>query len=266
MPRLLPLRGPITPVTAPGERIYAIGDIHGRLDLFREILRQFEEDCHRREDVRCRLVILGDVIDRGPHSRRLLERIFTIQRRSDDLIMLLGNHEDMLLASADGSAGAQRLWLSQGGAATLSSYGLDPAEWSDAAPAERGHALSGAVGTDMLEWLRSRPAVYRSGDYLFCHAGIRPGVPLARQKRDDLLWIRGKFLDSAEWHGAMIVHGHSEVDRVSIEPNRINLDTAAYRTGRLSGLGLEGRSRWVFSAHAPVPRANSDPRLAAGPA
>ena len=236
------------PVTANGERVYAVGDLHGRLDLFRRLIGQLEADVGERGSRRTRIILLGDLIDRGPQSRELLEMARRMQLlNSDRFVVLCGNHEEMLLASADGNSAAQRLWLENGGDATLMSYGVEPAEFIRLTPEQRGGLLWRAVGADTLVWLEALPIFARSADYFFCHAGVRPGVPLDKQRRADLLWIRGDFLSSNRPHGAIVVHGHSETDEIEIKNNRINIDTAAYRSGRLTAVALEGSYRWFVS-------------------
>ena len=235
------------PATAAGERVYAVGDVHGRLDLFRKLLKQLEADAGSQK-CPTRIILLGDLIDRGPHSMQMLELARRMQRQnSDRLVVLGGNHEDMLLASAEGNAEAQRLWLRNGGDATLMSYGLDPSEFARLTPRERGRTLEQRVGVDTLVWLEALPSACRSGDYFFCHAGIRPGVALESQRREDLLWIRREFLSSNRFHGAVIVHGHCETDEVEVLPNRINVDTGAYRSGELTAAGLQGPLKWFVS-------------------
>lgn len=242
-------RAPAPAETAPGERVYAIGDVHGRLDLLRRLLRAIEADAAREaEGDRTRIVILGDLVDRGPHSRQVLELLRFLERRDPARFQVLpGNHEDMLLASATGDAAAQRVWLKAGGDATLRSYRVDPAEFAGLAPADRGRMLRRAVGADMIDWLEARPLACQSGDYFFCHAGVRPGVPLKKQRREDLLWIRREFLDSDRSHGAVIVHGHSVTDAAEVAANRINVDTGAHRSGELTAVGLQGPCRWFLS-------------------
>jgi serine/threonine protein phosphatase 1 len=181
-------RRPALPEAAPGERVYAIGDVHGRLDLLRRLLATLEADAAGPAPSAVRIVFLGDLIDRGPHSRQVLELVRLLQRRDPTrIVALAGNHEDLLLASVRGDAGAQRAWLRTGGDATLRSYRLDPADFAVLSAAERGRLLRQAVGADMLAWLESLPLSWRSGDYFFCHAGVRPGVALKHQRREDLL-------------------------------------------------------------------------------
>ena len=241
-------RETLIPATSPGTRIYAIGDIHGRLDLLQQLLRQLEADVGSRGARSTRIVLLGDLIDRGPHSRQVLELVKLMQRHNRGRVVVLrGNHEEMLLAGADGHAEAQRLWLECGGDATLRSYGLDPGAFTSLSPEKRGFTLQKAIGPDMMNWLGSLPLTCRSGDYFFCHAGVRPGVRLESQRREDLLWIRREFLDSKRYHGAVIVHGHCEASEVDARDNRIGVDTGAYRSGELTAVGLQDSLRWFIS-------------------
>ena len=236
------------PTTAPHERVYAIGDIHGRLDLFTRLIRRIEADsaAARAPKRRGRVIILGDFIDRGPDSRRLVHLLMAAQQRSSRLIVLLGNHEAAMLDSIAGDAQAQAGWLGFGGEATLESFGVDPPREGEDRYAFADRLAQGLTAP-VVEWLRERPLSFRSGDYFFCHAGVRPGVPLARQARDDLLWVRDSFMTSGRHHGAVVVHGHSIVDAVEVRPNRISLDTAAYRTGVLSAVCLDGADGWIIA-------------------
>jgi serine/threonine protein phosphatase 1 len=237
-----------SPTPAKGERLYAIGDLHGRLDLFRILIKQLEADVAARGNMPSRIILLGDLIDRGPYSRDLLELIRRMQvQNADRFVVLCGNHEEMLLASADGNASAQRLWLDNGGDATLRSYGIDQAEFLSLTSEQRGGVLSRVVGAETLTWLAALPVHFRSGGYFFCHAGIRPGISLDKQRREDLLWIREDFVSSNRRHGVVVVHGHSETADVEIKVNRINVDTAAYRTGQLTAVGMQGPYRWFIS-------------------
>ena len=231
------------------ERVYAIGDVHGEFELFCEMLEKINQDNKSLDDAQTVILLLGDMIDRGPKSRQVLELLQQFHTTSSGLVVLLGDHEEMMLASAKGVEVAQRLWMKKGGRQTLESYGVDVAQFVRATPQERADQIVSAVGETTLAWLGSRPLSYRSGDYYFCHAGIRPGTELGRQRKRDLLGIGAEFLASDRDHGAMIVHGHAEVRGAEISHNRINLDTAAYRTGKLSAIGLEGSKKWLISVH-----------------
>lgn len=235
------------PSIKEGDRIYAIGDIHGRYDLLRDLLGQIEShSAAMRKPARTFLVILGDMIDRGPQSADVLNYLFNVKKQSAGLIVLMGNHEELMLRSLQKEPGVMRAWMRIGGDATLRSFGIDPLE-ADGDPIEVARKMERTISEENLEWLRSLPVMARSGDYLFCHAGIRPGVSLSKQSRTDLLWIRDEFLEDPTPSGAMVVHGHSIAADVQIRANRIGIDTGAYRTGVLTALYLEGTRRGILS-------------------
>jgi serine/threonine protein phosphatase 1 len=211
------------------------------------MLKRLSEDVALRGRYPTRVVLLGDMIDRGPSSRQLIDFVRGLQSRTATVVALCGNHEEMLLKSAEGNGTVQQVWVDNGGDATLRSYCLDPTEFMQLEPEVRGHVLSRTLGPATLRWLSALPMTFRSGDYYFCHAGVRPGVPLDLQRREDLLWIRREFLASRRRHGAVIVHGHSEAYEVEVRKNRINVDTAAYLTDQLTAIGLQGTSRWFLS-------------------
>lgn len=227
------------PATAAGDRIYAIGDIHGRLDLLRNLLDQIGRfDAQLGKSESTNLVILGDMIDRGPDSARVLEQIWKLSR-DRRVTVLMGNHEEAMLRALDGEPGVMTAWMRFGGDATMRSYGVTPPE-KDEEQLLAARELAEAVPSHIITWLRSLALSARSGDYFFCHAGIRPGREIARQSRDDLLWIRREFLDSDESYGVVVVHGHSISPDVELRHNRIGIDTGAYRTNNLTALYLEG--------------------------
>lgn len=241
------------PTTDPGERIYAIGDLHGRFDLLKDMLDRIgEHSAALPQPQALHIVFLGDLIDRGPDSARILEYLYDLQRRSDRVIVLQGNHEEALVRSMEGDLGIMRMWLGFGGRETLRSFGIDP----DAAGADLEALLRemrARIPRQWIGWLKSLPLNAQSGDYYFCHAGIKPGVPLRRQTRSSLLWIRDEFLDHTGYHGAVIVHGHSIEPQVALRPNRIGIDTGAYRTGALTALYLEDDRREILTARAEAP-------------
>ena len=226
-------------------RTYAIGDIHGCSDLLAELLDLIECDVQGRLPMLNRLVVLGDFIDRGPDSARIVDVFMRLGDRPN-VVILKGNHEATMVDALDGDASAMEAWLDYGGAATLESYGLTlsaSASWDLRSVIREARA---AIPKAVVSWLRMLPVSYVWGDYFFVHAGVRPGVPLAGQTNDDLLWIREEFTDSNESFGAVVVHGHSIYEEgVKFGPHRIGVDTGAYRTGRLSAVGLESDQRWV---------------------
>lgn len=243
---MLATRKTTSPSTARRERIYAIGDIHGCYDQLRQLLDQIgEHEATLRPNRPPRLIILGDMIDRGPDSARVLRFLQQLQTRTPNLTVLAGNHEDLLLEVLDGHISAQQMWLHHGGLETLHSLGVRPNATGEH-PWALAERLHDALSTDIVNWLRMLPTSYISGDYFFCHAGIKPGVSVKRQSRRDLLWVREEFLEYTALHNFAIVHGHSRTFEAEIRNNRINIDTGAYATGRLSGLYLDGIYRKVF--------------------
>jgi len=236
------------PASVPmGRRVYAIGDVHGRLDLLDQLLAQIEEDMRELQPAKVSVVLLGDMIDRGPNSKGVLHRAMAGLEWAT-LYCVLGNHERMLLAVLDGNEAVAVPWFQFGGRETLASWGVDLARLSEPAPAGIVEAARDALSALDCSYLRHLAYRLRCGDYMFVHAGIRPGIRLDRQRPDDLLWIREPFLESRRYHGAVIVHGHSISQDIEERPNRIGIDTGAYRTGRLTALVLEGSSRRILCA------------------
>jgi serine/threonine protein phosphatase 1 len=239
-------RPPIPRAINAGERIYAIGDIHGRRDCLDDLLLQIGEDDHVRGPAKTTLVLLGDLVDRGPESRGVVERLAKLAevRRC---IFLMGNHEEVFIDAWEGDEGAARLFHRIGGRETLLSYGVTPADYDSADFARMITLLATHVPAEHIAFLRSFRDTYRSGDYLFVHAGIRPGIAMEEQRPADMRWIRDKFLDDPRDHGVIVVHGHSIAPAVDEKPNRVGIDTGAYASGRLTALGLEGTERWFLS-------------------
>ncbi|MBW6528187.1 serine/threonine protein phosphatase [Sphingomonas sp. RHCKR7] len=243
-------------------RIYAIGDLHGRLDLFGELMRAIERDHAARARATTRIVLLGDIVDRGPDSARLVRGCMRLSQLNPRFTVLKGNHEEMMVHALRGDLWAYRAWLDFGGRETLLSWGAAPA-LTDALPTLRElRAAAQLVGRDVLGWLERLPLTLRHEDHLFVHAGIRPGVALGRQTARDLLWIGEEFLDSHQDHGVTVVHGHTIVEGgPDVRPNRVGIDTGAYRTGRLTAMGLEDGERWFLQVD---PRA-TEPVVAVRP-
>lgn len=246
------LRRAIEPSPPParlpdGLRIYAIGDIHGRLDLLDALMFRIEADERTRGNARTQLVFLGDLIDRGPHSAGVVQRVLEIQQSGRAARFLMGNHEEVFLKALAGSVEALRFFVKIGGRATILSYGFDEEEYSALDYEALLPALIERVPHAHVEFLRSLEDRISVGDYLFVHAGIRPRVPVEEQTGGDLRWIRSEFLDFRGAHGPIVVHGHTITEEVEERPNRIGIDTGAFASGRLTALGLEGGDRWYLS-------------------
>ncbi len=227
------------PRTDPGERIYAIGDIHGRYDLLRDLMDKIgEHSSTLPQPESLHLVFLGDLVGRGPQSAKVVEFLWDLEQRTDQVIVLMGNHEEAMIQSLEGDASILQRWLGVGGAETIESYGLRlPTSRDDLRQYIR--YLQASLPQQQMRWLRNLPLTAQSGDYFFCHAGIRPGVPLGRQARSDLMWIRHDFIDDDADHGVVIVHGHTIEPTVKVRANRIGIDTGAYCHGVLTALYLE---------------------------
>jgi serine/threonine protein phosphatase 1 len=244
--RVFALRGRASrepPNLPPGLRVYAVGDIHGRYDLLEAIAAEIGRDLTAAPPQRSVEIFLGDYIDRGPQSRDVLEWMVSSPLLADERICLLGNHEDMLLqVIADSEATWQ--WLQNGGLATLLSYdAISPDALAELTVAEARAAFLAAFPTAHRAFVEGLPRLKRIGGYVFVHAGLRPGRAIEDQDPDDLVWIRDAFLFSRADFGACVVHGHTPADRPEVLPNRINLDTGAFFTGRLTCLVLEGDTR-----------------------
>jgi serine/threonine protein phosphatase 1 len=244
---------PPRPAAVPdGVAVYAIGDIHGRADLLDELHRRIADDPERGAVTRRVIVYLGDYVDRGDDSAGVIDRVIDGVPDGFDAVRLLGNHERLMLDfMADTMHGP--VWLSNGGDATLRSYGIEVRD--GALP--RGPdlvklqaAMRQALPARDLAFLEGLQLSHLEGDYLFVHAGIRPGVRLEDQREADMIWIRNLFLDSTLDHGRVVVHGHTIVPEPVFRPNRIDIDTGAYASGRLTCLALEGTKRRIIATGA----------------
>ena len=230
-----------------GNRIYAVGDIHGRLDLLRALHERIAADAAEAPDRSKTIIYLGDYIDRGLDSRGVIDCLISAPLQDVTPVYLLGNHEDTMLRFLD-DLGVGGGWMQFGGDATLYSYGVSL----------RGPLIDLRTMTEAqldlrekmpethLTFLRGLKTQYRIGDYFFVHAGVRPGVSLDSQALEDLIWIRDDFLKSTADHGAVIVHGHSISLEAEDLPNRINIDTGAYATNVLTCLVLDGAEHWLL--------------------
>jgi serine/threonine protein phosphatase 1 len=226
-------------------RIYAIGDIHGRLDLLDELLARISSDIALRPTARPLYVFLGDYIDRGSASRETIDRLIE-HGNTHESVFLKGNHE-LIAIKCLSDRGLFDQWLRLGGLETLVSYGV-PAETlaNGKQIAELQSAFHGALPQAHFRFFRDLKNSFECGDFFFAHAGVKPNVELSRQKENDLLWIRGEFLTSKDDFGKIIVHGHTPTHEIEVAPNRINIDTGAFATGRLSCLVLEGEELSVI--------------------
>lgn len=241
---------PVKPGVPDGVVVWAVGDVHGRLDLLRPLVDTIVSEARTSSMDRKVVVFLGDYVDRGPESRGVLQYLAEIQRdESIEWRFLKGNHEEAMLDFLDDpSAGAR--WCEYGGDATLASYGLR-------LPDMRHMVEAWArIATDLDHKLTTRERAFLEGlelsvtvgDYFFAHAGARPGESLDRQTTRDLMWIRNSFLESDVEFEKVVVHGHTPTRDVYVDHRRIGVDTKAYESGILSALRIQGRARAVLSA------------------
>lgn len=237
---MAPTIGRVPPRTV----VYGVGDIHGRLDLLRDMHEQINQDAGARDADDFVVVYIGDYIDRGPSSRQVLDLLINGPLPGTRQVFLLGNHEQSMLSFINGDRALGEAWINFGGDATVVSY---------AAPPSADHAVSRDLALlheqllvqlppEHLKFLKNLKHSFVCGTYLFVHAGIRPRRALERQDLDDMLWIREEFLESPVDHGYIVIHGHSIVDAVEFNGNRIAIDTGAYATGRLSCVVLDHES------------------------
>lgn len=224
--------------SAPADtRIYAVGDIHGRADLLSDIIARIDDDIRRRPIAHAVEVYLGDYIDRGPHSKAVID-LLAVRLVANHAVCLRGNHEAVMEGFLQDPT-ILPYWLQLGGMQTLASYGVELHDESETAfnvhrrfvaAFPRAHEL-------VMQCMRHH---FISGDFLFVHAGIRPDIPIERQDINDLIWIRNEFLDSTREHERFVVHGHTPVPHADIRHNRINIDTYAWQTGTLTCVAIEG--------------------------
>ncbi len=237
--------GPLPAIPA-GQRLYAIGDIHGRLDLFEALVAAIEADDAARAAAETTIILLGDLVDRGADSAGVVAAARELSARRKVRI-LAGNHEEMFLRCFD-DVELLRHFLRFGGTETILSYPVDPVAFRRAELDEAQELMRAAVPEADRSFMQGFEDTIVIGDYLFVHAGIRPDVPLDQQKLDDLRWIREPFLSHSGDHGHIVVHGHTITDAPVIARNRIGIDTGAYKSGRLTALMLEGTTRWLLQS------------------
>jgi serine/threonine protein phosphatase 1 len=224
-----------------GEAVYAVGDIHGRVDLLDDLLHRIARDAaeHPGDQLR-RLIFLGDYVDRGSASCAVIELLLERSVSGFATTYLKGNHEQAMLDFLEGHSDG-RAWLTYGGAETLMSYGVGVTGRSSDSLRS---ALAAALPTEHLDFLRGGVLHYASGDYVFIHAGLRPGIALDAQDPFDLLWIRDDFLEAPEaLPGKVVVHGHTVCKAAENLENRVNIDTGAFFSNRLTCLVLRSNTR-----------------------
>jgi serine/threonine protein phosphatase 1 len=227
-------------------RAYVIGDIHGRSDLLDRMVEEIARDLERSPVAEGLTVTLGDYVDRGPDSKGVLDRLAS-NPFPTKYIALRGNHEALFEAFLRDPTVASQ-WRRFGGLETLHSYGVPVAAvMIGKGFEEASSALRQSVPQEHFSFLGSLRFSLALGDYFLCHAGVRPGVPLEQQRPEDLLWIREEFLNSRMGFGKIVVHGHTPTASPEVLPTRINIDTGAFATGRLTCLVLEGKSRRFLS-------------------
>ena len=249
LPFIKRLRGrAITASGPPGSRAYAIGDVHGRLDLLDALLASIEEDSRSRRAAKTFIIFLGDLVDRGPDSRGVVDRLLNYRPDFARLVYLMGNHEEFLLNVIDGDMDLVGNWLTYGGEECAASYGISQGWLLNAAAGSICQELGKRVPAGHTAFLRSFGDSFRFGEYLFVHAGIRPGVALEDQRPEDLRWIREEFLNDRTDHGVIVVHGHTIVAAPEERRNRIGIDTGAYRSGVLTAVAVQGAERWYLNA------------------
>jgi serine/threonine protein phosphatase 1 len=222
------------------QRVYAVGDIHGRADLVERMHEIIISDAAEHSDNKNFIIYLGDYLDRGPYVRETIDLLLTAQSPGFECVYLMGNHEQIFLNFL-GEPSILSMWLGVGGGSTLMSYGLKPP--GSGFSAEKAHKvrdeLREKIPAEHIGFIKNLRQSFLAGDYLFVHAGIRPAVPIEDQTPEDLYWIRDEFLNSDADHGQMVIHGHTISEDIQHFSNRIGIDTGAYASGVLSCAVLE---------------------------
>lgn len=222
-----------------GKRAYAIGDIHGCYDQVENLLQKIKTDNDYRDETETYLIFLGDLIDRGPNSRGVIELLEDLPYDFAKPFFIMGNHEEMMVRGLSGEPKLLTDWLEYGGFECAESYGVPRNQLIGQDPLAQEYILQSAIPRKHVEFLSGFLDYVRFGDFLFTHAGIMPGVPIDQQHSRDLRWIRHPFLEHKKDHGVMVIHGHTISDEIEVRSNRIGLDTGAYKTGRLSAVCIE---------------------------
>ncbi len=228
--------------TPEGMRIYAVGDVHGCHSMLAEMHDRIVADVEARPVADHRVIHIGDYGDRGPNSAAVIERLVGLTAGNPRVVCLRGNHDVMLTDFLDDPARAGSIYMANGGAETLRSYGVNVNRfaWLMSDYPALARQLKEKMPAAHVTFLKNLPLTARFGDYFFCHAGIRPGVPLDEQDAQDLVWIREEFLLDESDHGVVVIHGHTPAREPDVRSNRINVDTGAVYGGTLTCLALEG--------------------------
>jgi serine/threonine protein phosphatase 1 len=235
------------PAIPAGSRIYAVGDIHGRLDLFEALIAAIEQHDAVSPQADSTVILLGDLVDRGPESAGVIARAREWQTQRN-LRVITGNHEEMFLLSFTNGEVLYH-FLRWGGRETLQSYGIDVGEPGQANLEDVQRLMAERVPAEDLAFIGSFEDYIVIGDYAFVHAGIAPGLPIEKQSLRDLRWIREQFLQYTRPHSHVVVHGHTIYDQPTLLANRIGIDTGAFLSGCLTALVLEGTGRKLIETH-----------------
>lgn len=237
---------PPSPRVPDDVRVYAIGDIHGCSELLDILLDKIDADHSARSPKRRIIVLLGDLVDRGPDSAGVIERAIALCRQPGEAHVIAGNHEELFHLALGGDREALKVFVRAGGRETVLSYGVAPDVYNSAELGDLADLMLAHVPSAHRDFLTQLEDIVEIGDYAFVHAGIRPGVALDAQDSSHLRWIRSEFLEHRGAHPKMIVHGHTITNEVDVRPNRIGIDTGAYKSGRLTALALDEDCRWFI--------------------
>jgi serine/threonine protein phosphatase 1 len=232
-----------------GMMLFAIGDIHGCRDQLARMHKEIQAQIDRRKPADWRIIHLGDYVDRGPDSKGVLEFLVEAQARDERNVMLGGNHDVGFLEFLHEPT-PNCLFIRFGGIETAASYGVDLEFDSPDTLRACQQALIAAMPKSHVEFLLSLNFSVTIGDFFFCHAGIKPHVPLTKQDPEILIWIRDEFLDHQPLHPKLIVHGHTPVSAPQVLPNRVNVDTGCFRTGVLTALVVDGKEKSFLTVRA----------------
>jgi len=247
---LLRKRPPVRPIDSAaipaGRRVYAIGDVHGRNDLLQQLLDKIIKDDGQRGKADSEIIFLGDLVDRGPDSAGVIDTAMRLKATAGNVRFLMGNHEEVYLAAATGDEKSVRFFNRIGGRETILSYEISMKEYIELDMTQLAERIPELFPQEHVDFIAGFEDQIIIGDYAFVHAGIRPGVPLAEQRKKDLRWIREEFLSQQEAHEKIIVYGHTISDEVVEAGNRIGIDTGAYYSDKLTALALQGSERWYL--------------------